>query len=190
MARSQVTLNIAQDLLSRSLFTRLIPAGVKSILRKNTSSKPVIDPKMSVACWKNHSDMDNGTLSRNSDLNAEFLNQPALPSHFLISDNSDSGSKTAIAVPSRGMRCEVMDKLRLKWEQIFPLILRRKDAQHISVTRVRLFFVCNCSVHWLLAANTRCFLYSTADGNFSHVPNIRAISLLGRASCPDIPWSR
>ena len=45
MACSQVTLDIAQDLLSRSLSTRLISSGVKTLLRRTTFSKPVIDSK-------------------------------------------------------------------------------------------------------------------------------------------------
>ena len=45
----QVTLDIAQDLLSRSLFSRLI-LWSETILRRNIFPKPVIDPKMSVTC--------------------------------------------------------------------------------------------------------------------------------------------
>ena len=66
MARSQVTLDIAQDLLSHSLFVRLIlwsadagrnrdllishSFGVKIILRRTTFSTPVNERKMNVTC--------------------------------------------------------------------------------------------------------------------------------------------
>ena len=43
----QVTLDIAQDLLSHSLFVRLI-LWSETILRRNAFSKPVIERKMSV----------------------------------------------------------------------------------------------------------------------------------------------